>query len=170
MLYNTWYESFKLILPFILKVLPIFQIVADYEPRRLLLFSKMRLKSREFVFKPLLLSIPGACKKAAKKLNLNFSQEEAQILLIAEHPSKFFSAIQSYLSRLSVGFPLYNGRSTLIRLDGRNKFGRAELLRTEVFLKTINNELLENVFKHGVCSLLRQINAGRNRDFEMEKF
>ena len=38
-------------------------------------------------------------------------------------PSKFFSAIQSYCSRLSVGLLSYNRRLTLLRLDRRISFG-----------------------------------------------
>ena len=41
------------------------------------------------------------------------------------HPSKFFSALQSYCSCLSVGLLSYDSRSTLIRPDRRKKFGRA---------------------------------------------
>ena len=44
--------------------------------------------------------------------------------LIRYHPSKFFSALQSYCSRISVGLPSYDSRSTLIRLDGSKIFGR----------------------------------------------
>ena len=37
------------------------------------------------------------------------------------NPAKFFSAIQSYFSRISVGLLSYDSRSTLIRLDQRKK-------------------------------------------------
>ena len=43
----------------------------------------------------------------------------------ARYPSKFFSALQSYCPCLSVILLSYDGRSTLIRLDRRKKFGRA---------------------------------------------
>ena len=40
------------------------------------------------------------------------------------NPSKFFSALQSYCFRLSVVLLSYDSRSTLIRRDGWEKFGR----------------------------------------------
>ena len=40
------------------------------------------------------------------------------------YPSKFFPAIQSYCSCLSVVLHLNDSRSTLLRLDLRKKFGR----------------------------------------------
>ena len=39
-------------------------------------------------------------------------------------PSKFFSAIQLYCSRLSVSLLSYDSRSTLFWLESRKKFGR----------------------------------------------
>ena len=43
---------------------------------------------------------------------------------VAVYPSKFFSALQLYCFRLSVGMLSYNSRLTLIRLDRRKKIGR----------------------------------------------
>ena len=44
--------------------------------------------------------------------------------LINSYPSKFFSALQSYCPRISVALLSYDSRSTILRLDRRNKFGR----------------------------------------------
>ena len=47
-----------------------------------------------------------------------------RISLFFKHPSKFFSALQSYCSIISVVLLSYNSRSTLIWLDRKIKFGR----------------------------------------------
>ena len=48
------------------------------------------------------------------------------------YPSKFFSALRSYCSRLSVGMLSYDSRSTLIRLDHRKKIGRVPVSKYHV--------------------------------------
>ena len=49
-----------------------------------------------------------------------------KLLPLQFHPSKFFSAIQSYCSRLPVSLLSYDSRSNLLRLDRRKKIGRAQ--------------------------------------------
>ena len=44
--------------------------------------------------------------------------------MVVYYPSKFFSAIQSFCSRLSVVLVSYDSGSTLLQLDRRIKFGR----------------------------------------------
>ena len=43
-------------------------------------------------------------------------------------PSKFFSPLESYCSRLSVGLLSYDSRLTLIRLDRRKKWSRSSVI------------------------------------------
>ena len=50
-----------------------------------------------------------------------FNARTFQIVVV---PSKFFSALQSYCSRLSVGLLSCDSRSTLVQLDRRKKIGQ----------------------------------------------
>ena len=45
-------------------------------------------------------------------------------MMFYDSPSKIFSSLQLFCSRFSVGLLSYNSRTTLIRLDCRNFFGR----------------------------------------------
>ena len=62
-------------------------------------------------------------------------------------PSKFFSALPSVCSRLSVGLLWYDSRSTLRRLHQREKFGRVVHATTSLFWRrsTTHSKLIESV-------------------------
>ena len=55
------------------------------------------------------------------------------------NPSKFFSALQSFCCRLSVGLLSYDNRSTLKRLHQRIKFGREMRLNKQTKLKYVSS-------------------------------
>ena len=59
-------------------------------------------------------------------------QHILSINLIQDYPSKFFSALQSYCSRLSIVFLSCDSKLTLIQLDLRKKFGRVEQEQSEL--------------------------------------
>ena len=56
-------------------------------------------------------------------------QTNSDCILSSEPPSKFLSAFQLYCSRLSVGFPSYDSRSTLFRLDCRKNWTGVENMK-----------------------------------------
>ena len=64
------------------------------------------------------------------------------------YPSKIFSAIQSFCSRLSIGLLSYDSRSTPIRLDHRKKFGRVMNQIKYMFTKKDS----QRCFASHVCS------------------
>ena len=60
-------------------------------------------------------------------------------------PSKFFSPLQSYCPRLSVVLLSYDSRSTLIRRDGKEKFGRVRVFFSVSFYCIYIRPLLQSL-------------------------